>query len=72
MRISTLDPITLNDVIDVDNAPFVIDGDLKIFFESEENKKEYIEMEMHGSENSEALKKIFDSAGNSSITGSIN
>ena len=33
MRISTLDPISLNDVTDLESAPFVIDEDLKIYFE---------------------------------------
>ena len=43
MRISTLDPISMNDVIDTETAPFTIDGDLKIYFESEANKKEYLD-----------------------------
>ena len=27
MRISTLDPMTLNDVTDLDNAPYIIDDE---------------------------------------------
>ena len=42
MRISTLDPISMNDVNDIDSAPYVIEGEgpnaLKIFFVNEENK----------------------------------
>jgi hypothetical protein len=76
MRISTLDPISLEDVTDTDNAPFVVegqgDGAIKIYFRSEENKREYLAMEVHGSTNSEGLKKIFDEAGSSPITGTIN
>ena len=76
MLISTLDPISLEDVTDTENAPFVVEGDgdsaLKIYFCSEENKREYLEMEVHGSNNSEGLKKIFDEAGTSPITGTIN
>jgi hypothetical protein len=38
MRISTLDPISLNDVTDLDNAPYLIDGEgpnaLKIYFKT--------------------------------------
>ncbi len=48
MLISTLDPISMNHVTDVETAPFVIDGDgphaLKIFFENEMNKAKYINM----------------------------
>ena len=76
MRTSTLDPISLEDVTDTENAPFVVEGEgeaaLKIYFCSEENKREYLEMEVHGANNSEGLKKIFDEAGTSPITGTIN
>ncbi len=72
MRISTLDPISMNDVIDLEYSPFVVDGDLKIYFETEANKNEYLDIPMHGAENSPALDKIFNEAAGSSITGSIN
>ncbi len=72
MRISTLDPISMNDVTDIETAPFVVEGDLKIFFESEANRQEYLEIPVHGSENSEGLKNIFDSVSDSPITGTIN
>ncbi len=72
MRTSTLDPISMNDVIDTDTAPYAIDGDLKIYFESEENKNEYLDTPLHGALNSEALNKVFDGAADSPITGSIN
>lgn len=74
MRICTLDPITLNDVTNLNNAPFVMDGDLKIYFESEANKQEYLGIELHGSDgaNTPGLKAIFDAAADSQITGSIN
>ena len=74
MRISTLDPITLNDVTDLDNAPYVIDGDgpnaLKIYFENEANKAEYLAIPVHGANAtvSAAYAKVADSE----ITGSIN
>ena len=44
MITTTLDPITLNDVTDLENAPYVVEGDgaLKIYFESEKNKQEYL------------------------------
>jgi len=76
MRITTLDPISLEDVTDLENAPFVVDGEgaaaLKIYFRSEENRREYLEMEVHGSNNSAGLKAIFDNAADSPITGTIN
>ena len=72
MRISTLDSISINNVTDEDNSPFIIDGDLKIYFESEANKNEYLDIPMHGAENRSAMDKIFNNAADSAITGSIN
>ena len=72
MRISTLDPISMNDVKDKETAPYIIDGDLKIYFENEGNKAEYLDVPLHGALNSEGLNKIFDDASDSPITGSIN
>ena len=49
MRVTTTDPISGNDVSDLENAPFVIEGSgedaLKIYFESQENKGSYLEVE---------------------------
>ena len=49
MRITNTDPISGNDVVDLDSAPYVIEGNgddaLKIYFESEENKASYLEIE---------------------------
>ncbi|MDH5229881.1 MAG: hypothetical protein OEY38_07480 [Gammaproteobacteria bacterium] len=48
MRISTTDPITLNDVHDLDQHPFIIEGTgddaLKIYFENEETKQQYLDI----------------------------
>lgn len=45
MQICTTDPISGNDVKDLNSAPFVIEGRgrraTKIYFESEKNKAEY-------------------------------
>ncbi len=47
---STTDPITLNDVPDPDNYPCLYEGDgengLEIYFENEENKRIYMDMEL--------------------------
>jgi len=49
MRTSTTDPITLHDVPNPEAHPFVIEGQgedaLKIYFESEETKQTYLELE---------------------------
>ena len=46
MRVTTTDPISGNDVTDLENAPFVIEGSgedaLKIYFESQQNKESYL------------------------------
>jgi hypothetical protein len=76
MRVTTLDPITLEDVTDLEFAPFLIEGEgehaIKIYFQTEENRRSYLEMEVHGSANSAGLRKIFDDAAESPITGTIN
>ena len=47
---STTDPITLHDVPDPENHPCLYEGDgvngLEIYFENEENKRIYMEMEL--------------------------
>ena len=76
MITTTLDPITLNDVTDIENAPYVIEGEgdgaLRIYFESEENKQEYLNTPVHGSDNMSGLKNIYDDMANNPNTGSIN
>ena len=48
MRVQTTDPMTFNDVKNLENAPFIIEGEgenaLKIYFESEQNKQEYLDI----------------------------
>jgi hypothetical protein len=72
----TLDPITLKDVTNLAMAPFLIEGSgsnaMKIYFESEANKQEYLGTEIHGGVNSAGLKKIFDDMADCAITGGIN
>ena len=49
MRVTTTDPLSGKVVTDIDNAPYVIEGSgedaLKIYFESQENKSRYLEIE---------------------------
>ena len=48
MRMTTKDPMTGNDVTDASSAPFVLEGRgtgvLKICFESEQSKRQYLEI----------------------------
>ena len=76
MRITTTDPMTLNDVTDLDNSPFVVEGQghnaIGIYFESEQNRDDYLAMESHGSGDLSGLKGIFDAMADNPNTGSIN
>ena len=76
MITTTLDPITLNDVTDLEKAPFVIEGEgdgaLRIYFESEENKQAYLNTKVHGSDDLSGLKNIYDDMADNPNTGSIN
>ena len=44
-RISTTDPISLNDVKNLDGKPYIVEGshynDLTIYFENEKNRQQY-------------------------------
>ena len=55
MLVSTTDPITLKDVIDPENHPYVIEGKgdnaLKIYFEDESTKSVYLGIEVDNSGN---------------------
>ena len=49
---TTTDPITLRDVIDPESHPCLYEGDgdngVEIYFESEETKRLYLDMELEG------------------------
>lgn len=72
----TRDPITLNDVTNLAEAPFLIEGQgsgrMKIYFESEANRREYLETETHAGVRSPGLRAIFDAMADNPNTGSIN
>ena len=76
MITSTLDPISVNDVTDLENAPFVIEGEgpstLKIYFESEENRQEYLDIMLYSLNVMSGLKGIYDAMAKNPSTGSIN
>ena len=75
MITSTLDPISINDVTDLENAPFVIEGEgpctLKIYFESEENRQEYLDRMLHAINGMSGLKGSYDAMLENPNTGSI-
>ena len=74
MRISTLDPISMNDVTDTNSAPFVIEGQgpnaLKIYFENETNRAEYLDIPLHTA--NATLSAAYAKVADSDITGTIN
>ncbi len=74
MRISTLDPISMNDVNDKEAAPYVVEGEgpnaLKIYFESEDNKAEYLAIPLHTA--NATLSAAYALCADSDITGTIN
>ena len=76
MRTTTTDPMTLNDVTGLDNAPFIVEGEgenaIKIYFESEQNRDDYLAMESHGAGDLSGLQGIFDAMADNPNTGSIN
>ncbi|OYY93211.1 MAG: hypothetical protein B7Y41_12875 [Hydrogenophilales bacterium 28-61-23] len=76
MMTFTRDPMTLNDVTNLDAAPFVIEGQgagmVKIYFESEANKAEYLDLTPHAGVKSSGLKKIYAEMADNPDTGSIN
>jgi hypothetical protein len=39
--ISTIDPITGNDIVGCEGRPYIIDGNVVMYFESEQTKQEY-------------------------------
>ena len=74
MRISTLDPISMNDVSDTKTAPYVIESSvpnaLKIYFENEANKMEYLDIPLHTA--NATLSAAYAKVADSDITGTIN
>ena len=74
MQMSTLDPISMREVTDTDHAPFVIEGHgpdpLKIYFENETNKAEYLAITLHTA--NATLSATDAETADSDITGTIN
>lgn len=44
--ITTIDPISGNDIQDLSGRPHIVDGNIVIYFETEENRQAYIDMPM--------------------------
>jgi hypothetical protein len=64
----------MNDVIDLKTATYVIEGEgpntLKIYFENEDNKKEYLDIPVHTA--NATLSAAYAMCADSDITGTIN
>ena len=45
-RITTIDPISGNDIQELSGRPHIVDGNIVIYFETEENRQAYIDMPM--------------------------
>jgi hypothetical protein len=49
MIVATTDPMSMNEVNDLEHAPYVVEGEgayaLKIYFENEANKRDYIDIQ---------------------------
>lgn len=41
---SRTDPMTGRDIVDLSAHPFLVDGNLTIYFESEQSRREYLDM----------------------------
>lgn len=41
--ISNIDPITGRDIPDINGKPFIVDGNMTMYFESEETKQQYLD-----------------------------
>jgi hypothetical protein len=76
MRITTTDPMTLNDVVDLDNGPFVIDGSgrdaMKIYFESEQSRADYLEFMGQDDTPDPDLIEKYNAIADNEIMGGIN
>lgn len=74
MIVSTTDPISMQDVTDLENAPYVIEGEgpnaLKIYFQNEANKAEYLDIPLHTA--NATLSAAYAKVADSDITGTIN
>jgi len=46
MMNSSIDPISGRDIGDPDGRPFIVDGNLVIYFESKQTRQEYLDMPM--------------------------
>lgn len=74
MIVATIDPITGNDAGNLEEAPYIIEGSgddtLIIYFESDDNKKAYLEITIDSADAS-ALE-IYNGISNNDVMVSIN
>ena len=74
MRVITFDPVSMNVVMDVESAPYVIEGSgpgaIKICFETEQNKSRYLEIPLYTANS--MLLAAYAEYEESGITATIN
>ena len=46
LMITSIDPITGNDIERFEGSPFIVDGNMTIYFESEETRQAYMDLPM--------------------------
>lgn len=76
MRVTTTDPMTGNEVRDTENAPFVVEGRgegaIKIFFESEASRHEYLEFSAESAKPDPGVVGAYNQTRDNETTGTIN
>jgi hypothetical protein len=75
MRITTTDPTTGNEVHDTANVPFVAEGRgddaIKIFFESEASRQEYLEFSAESAKPDPGVVGAYNQTKDNETTGTI-
>jgi hypothetical protein len=76
MRVTTTDPMTLNDVTDLASAPFLVQGSgeqaMKIYFESTESRDAYLEFLGEDTSPDASLIDQYNAIADNEIMGGIN
>jgi len=76
MRVTTTDPMTLNDVTNLEDAPFLIEGSgasaMKIYFESTSSRDDYLAFQGEDTSPDADLIDKYNAIADNEIMGGIN
>jgi hypothetical protein len=76
MRVTTTDPMTLNDVTNLEDAPFLIEGSgpdaMKIYFESASSRDGYLAFQGEDTSADPELIDKYNAIADNEIMGGIN